>query len=95
MMFERWIVLPIRWFINHVRDVRALSQKCKVCGQSDGFSFDVPDEIWDAVVPKQFQGRVVCLRCFDRFAAQRGVSYRNVLRLWFAGEKHSFELEVK
>lgn len=31
-MFERWIILPLRWFRSHMRDVIARNQKCKVCG---------------------------------------------------------------
>jgi len=42
-MFERWIILPLRWFRSHMRDVIARNQKCKVCGQSDMFEFHVPD----------------------------------------------------
>lgn len=67
-------------------------QTCKVCGHRDKFNFDVPDEVWNAVVPEEYRDRVVCLTCFDNFAHRRGVSYAPSLRsLYFAGHQASCE----
>ena len=70
-------------------------QSCKRCGQKDGFSFYVPDEIWNAVVPKYYQNKVLCLKCFDEFAAKKNINYGKDLQLWFAGEKEGLEFQVK
>ncbi len=74
-------------------DVR---QTCKVCGRPDKFNFNVPDEVWAAVVPLRYQNRVVCLACFDDFARERQVDYATCLSvLWFAGDAATFEFRVK
>jgi len=62
-------------------------QTCKACGNRDKFDFDVPDEIWRAVVPSHLLNRVVCLACFDDFAQTRGIEYAaHVSALHFAGD---------
>jgi hypothetical protein len=70
------------------------AQTCKVCGHADKFNFDVPDEIWQVVVPEELQNRVVCLSCFDDFAYRKGVPYAHALRLLcFAGDQATFEFQ--
>jgi hypothetical protein len=67
-------------------------QTCKACGREDYWNFDVPDDVWIAVVPEEFRFRVVCLPCFDRFAFERGVGYAASLRtIYFAGDMAAFE----
>jgi len=70
-------------------------QTCKACGAPDYWNFDVPDDIWTSVVPRDLQRGVVCLGCFDRFAKQCNVKYAASLgQLFFAGEMAAFELQV-
>ena len=78
------------------RDERlAQRQTCKVCRMADHFDFHVPDEVWAAVVPERFRAGVVCLTCFDDFAAEKGVIYADCLRtLYFAGDRAAFEFRV-
>lgn len=72
-----------------------LRQVCKVCGVPHKFDFHVPDDIWLAVVPLGLNGRVVCLDCFDDFAAKKHINYADHLKtLWFAGDRGSFEFQV-
>jgi hypothetical protein len=62
-------------------------QTCKACGNRDKFDFDVPDELWWAVLPSHLRNRVVCLSCFDDFAQMRGIEYAaHVSALHFAGD---------
>src|SRR3990167_10679689 len=62
-------------------------QTCKVCGRSDKFDFSLPDAVWAAAVPAEYRSRVVCLYCFDEFAAQAGVAYGASPREgYFAGD---------
>ena len=83
---ERYVILPFRFLKCRLRDCRDRCQKCKVCGQADGFDFHVPDDIWRSIVPKRLQNRVVCLRCFDRFAAQKGINYTPFIdKIYFCG----------
>jgi hypothetical protein len=71
---------------------RQQRQRCKVCWNADGFNFDVPDEVWEAVVPPHLQGRVVCLQCFDDLACAAGVDYgRHLTTIYFAGRKVAAE----
>lgn len=70
-------------------------QRCKSCWHADGFDFNVPDEVWAEVVPPKLQNHVVCLRCFDRFAQDKGVDYsRHLTTLYFAGDQVALELQV-
>lgn len=86
-------LLPFRWLMAHIRHCREGQQKCKVCGQADGFNFHVADEVWAAVVPRRWQGHVVCLLCFERFASAAGVHLSDVIQhLCFAGSEQAFEL---
>lgn len=73
-----------------------MGQRCKACGHRDKFNFTVPDEIWAAAVPAELQNKVVCLACFDDFAAERRVDYATRLSssLWFAGAAATFEFRV-
>jgi hypothetical protein len=49
-------------------------QRCKCCGMPDKFNFNVPDEIWAAIVPPLFQSHIVCLPCFDDLALSAQVN---------------------
>jgi len=66
-------------------------QTCKVCGRPDKFDFHVPDAVWEAIVPEEYRNKVVCLNCFDDFAAAKGIKdYQHHIRLlYFAGEQVS------
>lgn len=69
-------------------------QTCKRCGCVDFFNFNVPDDIWAAVVPTDLARRVVCLKCFDELASEKGVKYAGHLRrLFFAGQAAVFQFE--
>jgi len=93
--FERYLILPWRWMRRHFSDCRDRRQKCKVCVQADGFNFHVPDELWQRIVPRRWQNRVVCLRCFDAFAKQMGIDYVPFLQdVCFAGDYRSFEVAI-
>lgn len=70
-------------------------QSCKNCGVRCGLNFNVSDAVWERVVPKRLLCKVICLACFDRFAARKDVDYRRNLRmLYFAGFKASFKFKV-
>jgi hypothetical protein len=46
-------------------------------------------------VPENLQNSVVCLSCFDVFAAEKELQYTHVLdTLYFAGKKAQMELKV-
>ena len=61
---------------------------CKACGRRDNFNFDVPDEIWLSVVPRNLINRVVCITCFDVFANQKNIDYTpHIKELYFVGDR--------
>lgn len=69
-------------------------QRCKVCWKADYFDFQVPDHVWNLIVPEGIN--IVCLACFDDLAVEAGVDYSKDLKgLVFAGEMAALELEVK
>jgi hypothetical protein len=70
---------------------------CKACGGVDCIDFQVSDEMWARVVPEPWQELMVCLACFDAWAAHRGIDYREDLArypLHFAGTRSGLELRV-
>ena len=70
-------------------------QTCRVCKCKDKFNFHVADEIWQTVVPIQFQNRVVCLSCFDEFARERKIDYSDSFQvLYFAGDQATFKFQM-
>lgn len=71
-----------------------LQQTCKVCNQPDKFNFSVPDNIWNLIVPTQYQNKVICLSCFDNFAFEAKIDYQ-IQELYFCGYKSVFEFGTK
>ena len=57
----------------------------------------MPDDVWESIVPKPFQTRVVCLDCFDKFASAKGIHYAEHLdkETYFVGEMAVFTLRIK
>jgi len=83
---EHFFVIPFRWFRVHTRNWFTMQQRCKACGCRDKFDFHIEDDVWRSVVPHRFRNRVVCLACFDDFAAAKGIDYSTALKaLYFAG----------
>ena len=68
---------------------------CKVCHRPEKFDFYVPDEVWVSVVPIEYQGKVVCLCCFDDFAKDKDINYSRALQdLCFVGQKATFRFSI-
>ena len=72
------------------------NQICKVCNHRDKFNFTVPDYIWNMVVPKEYQNRVVCLSCFDDFAYKKNINIKNSLigKLYFVGDMTTYTFNI-
>ena len=72
-------------------------QRCKVCGKADGIDFQVNDGVWEAVVPKEYVNRVVCLPCFDNFASLRGIDYADGMdrEMHFVGQAAHLTFEIR
>ncbi len=71
--------------------IESHQQTCKACGRADKFDYTVPDEIWHKALPERLWNRVVCLSCFDDFAANADVDYAPVLdEVYFAGRAATF-----
>lgn len=71
-------------------------QSCKSCGRRDKLNFYVPDEVWESVVPKRLRNRVVCLACFDGFAAGNGIPYAtDIDEICFVGDAANLNFSLK
>ena len=72
-------------------------QRCKLCGKADGFNFNIDDDVWERVVPKEYVDRVLCLPCFDSLASLRGIDYSNAIdaEFFFAGQAASFVMRIE
>ena len=57
---------------------RCKSEKC--LGRRVNTGFSVPDAIWEQVAPTGVN--ILCLTCFDEYAQQKGVAYRDVLEVF-------------
>ena len=72
-----------------------MRQRCRVCKCEDKFNFYVPDEVWQEIVPPEYQNKVVCLPCFDEFARKQNVDYSGSIEvLYFAGRQASFKFQT-
>jgi hypothetical protein len=65
---------------------------CECCYQPDAFDWYVPDTVWDSIVPEYATDSVVCLRCFDNFAAIKNINY-TIDTLYFAGRQMTFKFQ--
>ena len=75
---------------------RIQQQRCKVCWSANGFCFQVPDDIWEAVLPVELQCRVVCLACFDAIASEKNIEYASYIeQLCFAGRNIGLYLKIE
>ena len=72
-------------------------QTCKACGKRDKFNFHVPDDVWDTVVPLDLRSLVVCLECFDGFAASAKVSYADSIDVdfYFVGDAATLLMQIQ
>jgi hypothetical protein len=85
-------VTVTRMCVATINNRAVKNQTCKACGERDKFNFDVPDHIWQAVVPSQLRQLVVCLPCFDEFARQAEIPYAHHIRsLYFVGDRATIQ----
>jgi hypothetical protein len=55
---------------------------CKICFHVNRVGFNVPEEIWRAVVPAELQKSVVCLDCFSRLADEKLIRWDASIALY-------------
>lgn len=80
--------------INFASIDRTTKQRCKICWNSDGFDFHVPDNVWIRVVPEHLQNSVVCLSCFDELAFNLNIEYGKYISvIYFAGIRLGFSFK--
>lgn len=47
---------------------------CAICGKKNiKFDYNVTDNLWNQVVPKNIRRKVICLECFDKLAKEKGI----------------------
>jgi hypothetical protein len=51
--------------------------------------------MWKKIVPAEYQNKVVCLSCFDKFAREKQVDYSDSLEvLYFVGEQATLKFQT-
>jgi len=51
--------------------------------------------MWKEVVPVEYQNKVVCLSCFDKFAREKQVHYSDSLEvLYFVGDQATLKFQT-
>jgi len=46
---------------------------CNVCGFLENCDFRVMDDAWRTIVPIEYRGQIVCIRCFEAFASAKQI----------------------
>ncbi len=55
---------------------------CKICFRVNPIGFSVPDKIWRAVIPKEYQSGEVCLWCFTHLADEKLIPWDNQIEFY-------------
>ena len=74
---RRWgntvrVIVMARQRVQRSKDNDPGSDICNVCGLAK-VDFDVPDNVWKAVVPSKYQNEFVCVECFGNFACAKQI----------------------
>lgn len=48
---------------------------CKLCYHPNRVGFNVPDYVWDAIVPEHVRSSIVCLDCFTRLGDEKHIPW--------------------
>lgn len=66
-----------------------LASPCLKCGTRPTFDFQIDDEAWSAIVPREMRSGVVCPPCLDAMASEVGMDVNEHVReVQFSG-RHS------
>jgi hypothetical protein len=72
-----------------------LELPCAVCHKHTDFDYTVTDAFWNTVVPVSMRRDVICLRCLDGMACEKGMDLsRNLLRVQYTGVGKTVVLKV-
>jgi len=64
--------------------VKTLTREvCKRCGRENPLGFSVPDDVWKAAVPSEYQDKVLCIMCFDELATEAGIDWSATPIQWY------------
>ncbi len=70
-----------------------LTLPCAVCGQGNiKFDYNVTDELWNKVVPKEIKRDVICLPCFSIMVNEKGIKIgEGMVSLQYTGVGETIE----
>ena len=60
---------------------------CAVCGFPAKSDFNVPEDVWEVVVPTRYWNKVVCVECFGNFACEKQIELFRLHRSVGAAQK--------
>jgi len=55
---------------------------CKICFSPNSVGFTVPDDIWEAVISKEYNVNITCLRCFTRLADEKLIEWDKDIKFY-------------
>lgn len=68
-----------------------LVSPCAICGKHPVlFDYEVADDLWSMLAPKEHRTKVICLPCFDRLAAEKRFLLGDI-RLQFTGQLATYD----
>lgn len=66
-------------------------ERCKCCQRFNPVGFDVPESIWLNVAPEEFQNKVLCIMCFDMFAAEKNIQWDDDVKFYPVSQRSMHE----
>lgn len=71
-----------------------LVSKCQCCGHIPYIDYTVTDDFWNEVVPPKMKLCVICLKCLDEIATEKGKDISEyLLRVQFTGKMKTIEMK--
>ena len=81
--------------IDQEEFLMATRELCKCCYKFNPVGYNMPDEIWNKVVPEEFRNKVLCLTCFDYFATENGVDWtKHIEEVYFVSGAMHIKYEI-
>lgn len=73
-----------------------LTLECQCCGHLPYIDYNVTDDFWKEVVPDKMRLGVICFRCLDKMATEKGKDVADhLIRFQFTGEGKTIEMTPK
>ena len=49
--------------------------RCIICGDSEPYTYHVPENLWRVIIPEQYWHSIVCAKCFHNLAVNKQAGF--------------------